>query len=243
MDTYESNTALYADPNLVEGVDYARRFRRHELFDDSLARTCAVARTAVIAPHGGGIEAGTSELCLAVAGYHPASLAMTPAGAVTYDYWMFEGLRPAGNSELHVTSTHCDDGVAVSLCAGELNVLALHGCSTSAAHLPEGTEAALVGGCNATFKLHLLSELGAAGFQAVDASGNAPLAGEDADNITNRTLLRMGGQLEITGPLRAAMFTVDTRIERKDTTTQVFWDFVAACRNALARLEAAQPIL
>ena len=28
-DLYGSNTDLYADPNLTEGVDYARRLRRH----------------------------------------------------------------------------------------------------------------------------------------------------------------------------------------------------------------------
>ena len=39
MTTYASNTALYADTRLTEGVDWARRFRRHERFDDSLAFT------------------------------------------------------------------------------------------------------------------------------------------------------------------------------------------------------------
>lgn len=51
---------------------------------------CALPGPAVDAPHGGGIEPGTSELCLAIAGYHPASLAQT--GGPTYDYWMLEGL-------------------------------------------------------------------------------------------------------------------------------------------------------
>ena len=59
--------------------------------------------------------------------HHPASLPQIPAAGVTYDYWMFEGLRDSGNPELHVTSTGCDDGVAVSLCAGSLNALAVHG--------------------------------------------------------------------------------------------------------------------
>jgi phage replication-related protein YjqB (UPF0714/DUF867 family) len=53
----------------------------------------------------------------------------------------------------------------------------------------------------------------------------------------------MGGHLEITGPLRSAMFGVNTLAERKNTTTQVFWDFVAASRNAVAELEAEQAIL
>jgi phage replication-related protein YjqB (UPF0714/DUF867 family) len=242
-DVYPSNTALYLDPNLVEGVDYGRRYRRHELFDDDPAGGHELARTTIIAPHGGGIEAGTSELCLAIAGYHPASLEVTPAGAVTYDYWMFEGLRPSGNGVLHVTSTNCDDGVAVSLCAGALNALALHGCTTTRAGLPEGTEAVLVGGRNGTFKQLLRDQLVAAGLTAIDGADHDSLNGDEPANIVNRTLLGMGGHLELTTPLRSAMFGVDTREQRKDTTTQVFWDFVAACRNAIAQLEAGQTIL
>jgi phage replication-related protein YjqB (UPF0714/DUF867 family) len=241
--TYDSNTELYQDPNLVEGADYARRYRRHELFDDDLAQKGGLAKTTVIAPHGGGIEFGTSELCLAVAGYHPATLEATPADGVRYDYWMFEGLRASDNSELHVTSTKCDDGVAVSLCAGALNVLALHGCTTSQAKLPDGAEAVLVGGRNATLKLGLLDELAAAGFDAIDAVDHDAINGDDPANITNRTLLCMGGHLELTTPLRSAMFGVNTRAQRKHTTTQVFWDFVARCRNALAHLEAEQIVL
>ena len=125
--TFNLNSELYAASSLAEGVDYARRHRRHERFDDTQARTDDVPKTTILAPHGGGIEPGTSELCLAVAGYHPASLPQIPAAGVTYDYWMFEGLRDSGNPELHVTSTGCDDGVAVSLCAGSLNAVALHG--------------------------------------------------------------------------------------------------------------------
>src|SRR5258705_12294223 len=59
--TFKFNSELYADPGLAEGVDYARRHRRHERFDDTLARTDDVLKTTVLAPHGGGIEPGTSE--------------------------------------------------------------------------------------------------------------------------------------------------------------------------------------
>jgi len=77
--TFNLNSELYAGPNLAEGVDYRRRHRRHRRFDDTLARTDDVPKTTILAPHGGGIEPGTSELCLAVAGYHPASLSQGPA--------------------------------------------------------------------------------------------------------------------------------------------------------------------
>jgi phage replication-related protein YjqB (UPF0714/DUF867 family) len=178
-DVYDSNTALYRDPGLVEGVDYARRYHRHELFDDGLHEKCGVPRTTIIAPHGGGIEFGTTELCLAIAGYHPATLAVTPGTGLTYD----------------------------------------------------------------DLKRHLLGELGAVEVDAIDAVDHEKLNGDEATNIANRTLLGMGGHLELTGPLRSAMFDDDSRPRRAHTTTKVFWAFVVACRNALARLEASQEIL
>jgi len=92
-------------------------------------------------------------------------------------------------------------------------------------------------------KQYLLGEFAAAKLHAIDAVDHPGLDGNDTDNIANRTLLGMGGHLELTGPLRSAMFGVNSRPRRKDTTTEVFWDFAAACRNALARLEAGQVIL
>jgi phage replication-related protein YjqB (UPF0714/DUF867 family) len=231
LDAYASNTALYADPSLVEGVDYARRYRRHEMFDDSLAQRYPYPSTAVLAPHGGGIEVGTSELCLAVAGYHPGTLAATPP---VYDYWMFEGLRSSDNDQLHVTSAHCDDPVALSVCGGSRHALGLHGCTPAQVDLPAEARAVLVGGRDGAFKRYLLEEL--AGFGAVDAAGWESLNGSEPANIANRTLLGMGGQVEITTPLRAAMFTVNTRAQRKNTTTPLFWSFVDSVRRAIARL-------
>ena len=132
LDVYASNSDLYADPRLVERVDYRRRFKRHR------PRT----RTVVLAPHGGGIEIGTSELCLAIAGYHPST--RVPIGQ-THDYWMFEGLRSVANDELHVTSSNCDDRVARDLVSGATHALGLHGCTAAAAGLEDHDRAVLVG--------------------------------------------------------------------------------------------------
>lgn len=238
-DRYPSNTALYADPALTEGVDYARRFRRHEWFDDDLTQRYGVQRTVILAPHGGGIETGTSELCLAIAGYHPADL--TPSNPV-HDYWMFEGLRAANNGELHVTSAHCDDHVARALAAGSLNAIGLHGCKESQAGLPDGTQAVLVGGRNSAFKSRLITRLTTAGIRAIDAANVPDLNGDDPANIANRTLRGAGAQLEITTPLRHAMFGTNTRAGRKNTTLPIFWAFTTATRAAIADVEATQPI-
>jgi phage replication-related protein YjqB (UPF0714/DUF867 family) len=240
--TFASNTALYASSALKEGVDWARRFRRHERFDDSLARTDEAARTTIIAPHGGGIEPGTSELCLAVAGYHPAMLPETPPAGVTYDYWMFEGLRADDNDELHVTSTGCDDEVALSLCGGAVHALALHGFRPDA---PDD-RLVLVGGADASLRRSMrtaLQEAGEdAGFEAVDAGDGSELNGDDPCNIVNRTLLKGGCQLELSLPLREAMFGEFTRARRKHTTNDLFWTFVAVCRDVIDRREADRAV-
>jgi phage replication-related protein YjqB (UPF0714/DUF867 family) len=230
-DLYASNTALYADPALAEGVDYGRRYRRHEAVDDSDGAAYPFPDTIVLALHGGGIEPGTSELCLAVAGYHPAG---GTTGGATYDYWTFEGLRSSNNSALHVTSTHCDDPVALALVAGARRAVSLHGCTPSQAGLPAGAAAVLVGGLDTTLKQCLLDRYADAAIEAYDAADVPALAGTDPANIANRTLTAAGAQLELTTPMRSAMFGTNTRSQRKHTTTAAFWQFVDATRLALA---------
>ncbi|MFJ9772460.1 poly-gamma-glutamate hydrolase family protein [Kitasatospora sp. NPDC101157] len=243
-DRYPSNTALYADPSLVEGVDYGRRYRRHRIDDRSPQDRAASVRTTVIAPHGGGIEVGTSELCLAVAGHHLVGLAPTPAAGPVHDYWMFEGLRSSGNRELHVTSNHCDDTVVRAMCSDSLNVLSLHGCTTATAGLENGARAVLVGGLNSGLRRYLTEEFAAAGIRAVDVPREQELAGTDPENICNRSLLGMGAQLELTAELRTAMFApgVRTRADAEANTLPLFWSFTTAVRTAIQRLEATQPV-
>lgn len=232
-DTYPSNTALYADPTLDEGTDYARRHRRHASYDDSEAGAVAYPATVILALHGGGIEPGTSELCLAIAGYHPADQSPVPAGGPVYDYWMFEGIRSTNNSELHVTSTHCDDPVGWSLARGARRAVSLHGCSPAQAGLPAGTSAVLVGGLDTALRNALLAAYAGVGIVAIDATGNPELGGTDPQNIVNRTMTGGGAQLELTTPMRTAMFTTNTRPQRRYTTTSAFWRFVEATRAAL----------
>jgi phage replication-related protein YjqB (UPF0714/DUF867 family) len=239
---YATNSELYADPNLTEGIDWARRFRRHERFDDSPARTAEGARTVVLAPHGGGIERGTSELCLAVAGHHPANLPITPPAGVTYDYWMFEGVREGGNADLHVTSTGCDDLVAVLLCAGALSALSLHGFKPENVGLPAGKQVVLVGGADDLLRPLLLDAFDDVHLPVEDAGPHGEVNGDKRCNIVNRTLRGKGAQLELSEPLRDTMFGDNTRPGRKHTTTQVFWTFVAGCRDALDRFEAKPEI-
>ena len=62
-----------------------------------------------------GIEHGTSEIALAVAGYHPATFSRATDCLGLHDFWMFEGLLSIGNARLHVTSTNFNDPIALKL--------------------------------------------------------------------------------------------------------------------------------
>ncbi|MFF8828863.1 poly-gamma-glutamate hydrolase family protein [Streptomyces sp. NPDC015131] len=238
FDLYTSNTDLYTKLAGQEGTEFARRYKRHEYLDTSLGQRHPYHRTTIMAMHGGGIETGTSELCLGIAGYHPATLAPLQDGHGAHDYWMFEGLRSSGNRDLHVTAKNNDDHVALSMAASSLNVLSLHGCTAAQAGTAD-PRAVVVGGLNERFKTLLKNAFTTAGIAWRD--GNDPavrdLAGVNPDNPCNRTMLRKGAQLELTTELRAAMFRVNTRAGRAGSTTEVFDRFVTACRSAITTLE------
>ncbi|MGW6565516.1 poly-gamma-glutamate hydrolase family protein [Streptomyces sp. NPDC054975] len=254
---YASNTALYRELAGQEGTTFSRRYRRHEQFDTSMTTVAPVRRTAILALHGGGIEIGTSELCLGIAGYSPSDAAGAPVLPTVHDYWMFEGLLSTGNKDLHVTSKNCDDHVAVATAASHLNVLSLHGCTFDQLKLPTSTypptgdrRMAVVGGLNKAFRTELVKELNAAGFPAIDSLAPAWASllteynGDHAANPCNRTMLGMGAQLELTTELRKSLFEdPDSRGGRATSWNGEFLNFRDACRRAIATVEAAQPLL
>jgi len=69
---------------------------------------------AIIAPHGGGIEPGTSEIADAVADR-------------THSFYAFEGLKPSGNTDLHITSTRFDEPMCLTVLGHTEVVVTLHG--------------------------------------------------------------------------------------------------------------------
>lgn len=247
-DAYESNTDLYSQT--TEGTDFARRFKRHEMVDTDRAASPAPRLTTVMAIHGGGIEPGTSELCLGIAGYLPHTLEPRTPDAALHDYWMLEGIRPSGavpgNRDLHVTATNNDDPVARSMAAASANVLSLHGCTATQAGLPAGTKGVVVGGANGRLRYLLAENLERAGF--LIAPDTEKLNGDLPENICNRTLTgEGGGQLEMTYELRQSLFenfsgaaNPTSPTARALSTKTEFWAFVDACRSALAQMEAEQ---
>ncbi|MFI1012183.1 poly-gamma-glutamate hydrolase family protein [Streptomyces sp. NPDC020965] len=234
---YTSYRQIYADPVRVEGRDYRRRYG----WSDTGSQRPVPSRTTVLAPHGGGIEAGTSEICLAVAGYHPGTLRPL-AGGPRHDYWMFEGLLEEENSRLHVTSIGCDDPIALAMAGGGPHALGVHGCD--AASVPDPgprRDIAVVGGLDERFKDLLKEELGRADIPWRDANTVAGLEGTHRRNPCNRTALGMGAQLELTEELRRSMFgRFLPRDRRRNDQLPRFWAFTDAVRTAIARREAAE---
>ncbi|MGW7381112.1 poly-gamma-glutamate hydrolase family protein [Streptomyces sp. NPDC054794] len=258
-DQYASNTELYTRTAAKEGTDWMRRFRigaPAQVTDNARSTSSPVSSTAVIAPHGGGIEAGTSELCMAVAGYTPFDANTDPATAAVpgepqRDYWMFEAL--ANSAAQHVTSTHCDDPAALAACGNNLYAVSLHGFDDTS------VKKIIIGGRDQRLKRNLLAafrryDLTSPASKAewnvtvVLAGADDPINGDDPANIVNRTRTGGGAQMELSTALRAAMFGDFSGAAKRRTTAGVpstsspdadhFWNgFVSAVREAIKNQE------
>ena len=140
------------------------------------------ADIAILAPHGGGIEPGTSLLARAIAGED-------------YSLYLFEGIKQAGgNGELHITSHHFDEPQALTLLKGADTVVAIHGC--------RGEDKIFIGGRDGRLSAALTAVLLAADYNAV--RNDPAYLGQDPNNICNRGAHGKGAQLELTLDLRQA---------------------------------------
>lgn len=233
-DKYPSMTKLYEDPLNVEGTTYGKRWRRHEWIQlvEAQATDNPEGQKIVLAVHGGGIEGGTSEIALAVAGYHPATFAQATDCLGLHDLWIFDGLLASGNSRLHVTSTHYDDPIALKLVQISKRCLSLHGLEDTTA-----SGKIHIGGRDTELKSIVLEELAAAGIPAVigtDPDTNA----SDRDNICNKTTTGAGVQLEMEESFRESLFApgCNTRELRKNNTNANFCKLVTALRKSMSRV-------
>jgi phage replication-related protein YjqB (UPF0714/DUF867 family) len=146
------------------------------------------ASVLVAAPHGGKIEAGTSQIAASIAGED-------------FHLFSFEGLKPFGeNRSLHITSHRFDHPRCLELASRSEVVLGVHGCI--------GDACIHIGGLDDELTAELADRLSAAAFRVVRPSARYP--GRHPSNICNRGSTGKGAQLEIThdlrhGPRRAAL--------------------------------------
>ncbi len=169
------------------------------------------SRLAVVAPHGGGIEPGTSEVALAIAGDD-------------LSFYLFEGCRSRGNRDLHLTSTHFDEPRCLALVATAGSVLTVHGERSA-------RSCTFIGGRDEAARQAVGATLRQAGF-AVDAGQELRLDGMPEDSLTNLGASRAGVQLELSHGLRGEFFLSLTREGRRRPTPRLA-AFAAAVRAAL----------
>lgn len=183
------------------GIDYGILVRR------------ARSAFAIIAPHGGGIEPGTSEIANAIADER-------------FSFYTFEGLQSSGNADLHITSTRFDEPMCLTVLGHSSVVLTLHG-----EHSDDDGEGVFVGGLDTALGDRIGTALTQEGFD-VREHQDLDLQGREPKNLCNRGTGRAGVQLELSRAVRKTMFESLTRAGRKKPTAR-FGVFVKAVRKVL----------
>jgi phage replication-related protein YjqB (UPF0714/DUF867 family) len=168
------------------------------------------SRLAVVAPHGGGIEPGTSEVARAVCGHR-------------FSLYCFDGLKERGNDRLHITSTRFDEPRCTELIRTVSVVVTVHACV-------DGGSIAYVGGLHGELKQAIVEALTGAGFKAVP--DNTHHAGNSPRNLCNAGKTGKGVQLELSHGLRRRMFEGLSRASRRHTTEE-FLAFTTTVRQVL----------
>jgi phage replication-related protein YjqB (UPF0714/DUF867 family) len=172
-----------------------------------------ISGVAVIAPHGGGIEPGTSEIARGIAG-------------VEHSFYSFAGQKQKRNKDLHITSTNFDEPTGVELAKHSERVITIHGCGGR-------KPGVYLGGLDADLKNKICERLMEAGFKAEEHS-DPDLQGISPDNICNRSKNNRGVQLEISYGLRKLMFENVDKREGRMRTKPYFDRFVFAVRKAVS---------
>ncbi|AWG44154.1 hypothetical protein BEH_24200 [Priestia filamentosa] len=196
----------------VEGTDYAINTKE-------LPNTTALYK----AIHGGGIEAGTSEI-------------VKEAAKNLASYYEFDAMMSSGNSDLHITSTNFDEPRLLDMMTRHSHVISVHGYY----HATE--KKTLVGGLDYAVCEIVKDELAKEGFIVEVATGG--IAGTETNNVANKTTRGMGVQLELSTPLRQSFFTNNdySRANRlAGNYTTDFWKYVKALKRIMKKTKAKYP--
>jgi phage replication-related protein YjqB (UPF0714/DUF867 family) len=185
-----------------------------------------IDRCLLVAPHGGGIEPGSSEIMRAVA----------EAGG--WAWYEFAGFLRQGNKEaLHMASTEFDEPTLLSMLPQAGFVLAFHGANES------GEPLVYVGGKWKPGREIVIESIQAAlgdhGIRAVDAGGDtapAHLRGVHDLSITNRGKRAEGVQLEFSRAARNLLFPPDSSREARGRRSVPLRPIAASINSALKKL-------
>lgn len=156
-------------------------------------RPSAGSSIAVIAPHGGRIEQGASDVARAIAG-------------ADLNLYLFEGIRPAGNyAALHLTSHKLDEPRCVELLSNCDHVVAIHGCRGE-------EQQVLVGGLDGPLKARVAQAIAELGVDTRSQCHRFPAI--EPRNIFNR---EVGHLDELADVYRRGLAEVDDLIDGVET--------------------------
>ena len=205
---------------LRNGYVLGRDFRI--AFGDARIERCLVA-----APHGGGIEPGTSEIMRAV------------ADAGGWAWYEFAGFLQKGNKDaLHIISGSFDEPTLLGLLPKAGFILAIHGASQA------DEPVVYVGGLWALGRQILVESIKTAqakhGIQPVDAAeGPEHLRGSQPSNLANRGRRGEGVQLEFSRGARNLLFPPDASREVRGRRSARLRPLALSIHAALKQLTPA----
>ncbi|KXZ22394.1 poly-gamma-glutamate hydrolase family protein [Bacillus nakamurai] len=159
----------------------------------------------ILAPHGGGIEGGTSELAKEL--------------SESYSTYLFEALKTPGAFDLHLTSTNFDEPQALEMLKEHEFTLSLHGYASNEEHV-------LVGGTDRDKAEAITNSLNNAGYSAELLDEGTRLSGSSPNNIANKNKTGKSIQLELSTGLRKSMFNTFSLKGRSGTRNETFYNFI-----------------
>lgn len=162
--------------NESEGKDFQIRFKSTD------------SGILIMAPHGGRIEPGTTEIAESLA-------------SGKYSFYSFEGLKfpDEANIVLHVGSADYDEPIATKMISAADLVITIHGFKDS------DHELVILGGFYQELKTVFADYLNEAGFVTRLAETENRFFGSSPENICNRGRIRKGVQFELSRKLRDAL--------------------------------------
>lgn len=179
VDRYSSFAQL--ERGETKGVDYDIRTVRRP------------SPVAIIAPHGGEIEPGTTSIAEATAGS-------------TFNFYSFIGLKPGRpHGDLHIASTSFDEPKCCAIVENCDIVVAVHGRADR-----NDPKTVWLGGRFISLRDAIAAALSKASFVAHAVDGQ--LAGTASSNICNRGTRAAGVQLELPRSLRDELQKYPTRL-------------------------------
>ena len=174
----------------------------------------------IFAPHAGGIEPGTSEICKWF-------------NKKPFSYYVFEG-SGTNCRELHITSALFDEPKLIKLLGKKNYAVSIHGMTNTVAVINDAD--VFLGGLNSELIKLTQINLKNSGF-TVNTNIELPnslISGKEPQNVTNRCVSKLGMQIEISEKLRRLFFKGELKRRAGRTeTTALFEIFCNAVQESI----------